>query len=191
MKKIILLVIMMCLLVGCGTKEVNNKKLEESKEVTTVEQVNNTEATQENTTNSDKPKPQIYLKDGENIDKVDIVVGDNYFDTQLADWNLNIDNYKDKTVEIEGFNLKNGQFNFIGRYSTSALCQYCPAGYSYFEYEWNGDKSFNPDDLEDETVWMKIIGTIKVGSDESGDYYYIDASSIEIKDEWGKSEVNN
>lgn len=187
MKKIYFLIITMCLLlVGCENKEVNNKKIETP---TTVIEESTQETKGSNSTT--KINTGIYLKDNSNIDNIDIVVGDNYFDTQLADWNLNIDKYKGKTVEIEGFNLKNGPYSFIGRYSTSALCQYCPTGYSYFEYEWNGDEKFNPDNLENESTWMKIIGTIEVGNDESGDYYYIDAKSIEIMDEWGVSEVNN
>ena len=125
--------------------------------------------------------------------KPDIVIGDNLFDTQLSDINLNFTQYEGKIIEIEGFYLENRPepsilYTFIGRYSNSNLCQYCPQGYSYFEYEWHGDESPT---LTNEQGWMKIVGKLTKGEDSYGPYYYIDASSIEIMDVRGLLTVNN
>ena len=84
----------------------------------------------------------------------------------------------------------NGYYSFVGRYSTSNLCAYCPVGYSAFEYLWNGDKI----DLKNEETWIKIIGKFCVGNDETSnfqDYYYIEASSIEVMNERGLDTVSN
>ncbi|MBR6034123.1 MAG: hypothetical protein IKP28_05275 [Clostridia bacterium] len=122
------------------------------------------------------------------LEKVDIVIGDNLFDTQLSDINLNFSTYEGKTIEIEGMYMINAPYTFVGRYSTSNLCQYCPQGYSYFEYEWKGEKIPN---LIDEIQWLKIKGILTQGSDEYGEYYYIDAKSIEVMNERGQDTVNN
>ena len=123
-------------------------------------------------------------------EKADIVIGDNYYDTQISDIMYNINMYKGKTIEIEGMYLENLPYTFVGRYSTSSLCPYCPQGYSYFEYSWDGEKM----KLEDEKTWIKVIGTICIGNDETSnyqDFYYIKASSIEVMNERGVDTVNN
>lgn len=43
--------------------------------------------------------------------------------------NRNPDSYMNKNIEIEGMYLENLPYLFVARYSTSSLCQYCPAGY--------------------------------------------------------------
>lgn len=131
----------------------------------------------------------LYTTTTEEI-KANIVVGDNYFDTQMADINLNFSSYKGKTIEIEGMYLSNLQYTFIGRYSTSNLCVDCPTGYSYIEYEFKGN---NLPELKDEQDWIKIIGTLKEGYDESMgvDYYYIDVISLQVMNERGMDTVSN
>lgn len=125
---------------------------------------------------------------GDLIEKADIVIGDNLFDTQLADINLNFPQYEGKTIEIEGMYMENTPYTFVGRYSNSNLCAYCPQGYSYFEYEWNGDKTPY---LADEITWLKIKGTLTRGEDDYGEYYYIAANSLEVMNERGIDTVNN
>lgn len=120
--------------------------------------------------------------------KPDIVIGDNYFDTQLSDINKNFSQYAGKIIEIEGFYIENTPFTFVSRYSKSNLCQYCPEGYSYFEYEWKGDKSPT---LQPEQGWLKIVGELKEGKDSYGPYYYIDAFSIGVMNERGLLSVEN
>lgn len=117
----------------------------------------------------------------------EIVVGDNYFDTQVRDMSLNFDQYEGKTIEIEGLYFENTPFTFVGRYSTSNMCPTCPTGYSYFEYEWHGDENF---DLTDSENWIKVVGTLKKGFDDV-EYYYIDAQSISLMNEKGVETVEN
>ena len=125
---------------------------------------------------------------GDTTQKADIIIGDNLFDTQLSDINLNFSQYEGKTIEIEGMYMINSPYTFVGRYSNSNLCQYCPQGYSYFEYEWNGDQTPY---LADEVTWLKVKGTLTRGEDDYGEYYYIAANSIEVMNERGIDTVNN
>ena len=122
--------------------------------------------------------------------KPDIVLKDNYYDTQIKDIMYNFDSYKGKTIEIEGMYIDMNPYTVVGRYSTNALCPYCPAGYSAFEYIWSGDKV----ELENINSWIKVIGTLCVGNDETSgnqDYYYIDALSIEVMNQRGVDTVSN
>ena len=124
----------------------------------------------------------------DSIKKADIIVGDNYFGTQIADISLNFEQYEGKTIEIEGLYFNNSAYHFVGRYSTSAVCPNCPAGYSYFEYEWHGNQ---PIELTDSNSWIKVIGTLREGNDETGQYYYIDAESVEVMKTQGLLTVEN
>ena len=158
-----------------------------------VENIENTENPEESDKNS-KEATVTNLDDGilysvsdEDI-KPEIVIGDNYFDTQMADINLNFSKYDGKTVEIEGMSLTNGPYTFVGRYSTSNICPDCPAGYSYFEYEWHGNQS--PELVEEES-WLKVKGKFTLGDDNGLPYYYIDVSSMEVMNEKGLTTVNN
>ena len=92
---------------------------------------------------------------------------------------------------FEGMNLENLPWTFVGRYSTSNVCVYCPEGYSYFEYQLKGkiDREFTA--KED---WIKVIGTLAKGNDETSDYqdyYYLEVLSIEIMNERGLETVTN
>ena len=165
-----------------------------------VNQVIGTRSLDDNnkTSNSESKKETIKkeLDDGvlytlsDNEIKADIVLKDNYYDTQIKDIMYNFDTYKGKVIEIEGMYLDMDPYTVVGRYSTNALCPYCPAGYSAFEYIWNGEKI----KLENTTSWIKVIGTLCVGNDETSgyqDYYYIDAISVEVMNERGLDTVNN
>lgn len=117
----------------------------------------------------------------------EIVIGDNYFGTQLADINMNFDQYEGKTMEIEGLYFENTPYTFVGRYSTSNVCPTCPTGYSYFEYEWKGDKELP---VKDSETWIKAVGTLRKGND-GVEYYYLDIQNIEIMNEAGQDTVSN
>ena len=153
------------------------------------EVLSQTAATEKNTL----PVKEEKLSDGikysvrDTNKKPDVVLKDNYYDTQISEINLNFETYEGKTMEIEGFYFENGAYTFVGRYSTSNLCPYCPTGYSYFEYEWHGDEKV---ELKDSDSWIKVIGTLKKGND-GVEYYYIDADSIEIMNERGQETVTN
>lgn len=142
-----------------------------------------------NTVKEELQEGTLYSLSNDKI-KADIVLGDNYYDTQIKDIMYNFDSYKGKTIEIEGMFLDMNPYTVVGRYSTSALCPYCPAGYSAIEYVWDGDKI----ELKDKDSWIKVIGTLCVGNDETSDYqdyYYIQALSIEVMNERGIDTVSN
>ncbi len=117
----------------------------------------------------------------------EIVIKDNLFDTQVTDMTINFEQYEGKTVSIEGLFFTNAGYTFVGRYSTNSMCPTCPAGISYYEYEWHGD---TPMELKNEDSWIKVTGTLKKGNDGM-EYVYIDASSVEIMNEKGLTTVNN
>ncbi len=103
---------------------------------------------------------------------------------------FNSDNYKNKKIEIEGMYLINKPYTFVGRYSTKSLCPYCSGGYSFMEYQWKGDDIT----LTDTDSWIKIIGTLENGNDETSnyqDYYFIKALSVEIMNQSGQKTINN
>ena len=132
----------------------------------------------------------LYSIDGKEY-KSDIVIGENYYDTTINDMYLNPENYMNKNIEIEGMYLENLPWTFVGRYSTSNVCVYCPEGYSYMEYQLKGniDREFTA--KED---WIKVIGTLAKGNDETSDfqdYYYLEVLSIEVMNERGVDTVNN
>ncbi|MBQ9314097.1 MAG: hypothetical protein IJ220_03720 [Clostridia bacterium] len=176
------------------------KTFTQVKESEMVEEVNDENISNEESNNlsstriGDKEVKITKLKDGtlysisgESV-KPELIIGNNYFDTQLSDVNTNFSTYEGKTVEIEGFFIEDSPFTFVGRYSESNLCAYCPQGYSYFEYEWHGNNQF---DFTNEKEWLKIVGTFKRGFDDLGEYYYIDASSIKVMNERGQDTVKN
>lgn len=132
----------------------------------------------------------LYSVDGEKV-KADIVLGDNYFDTTINDMYLNPESYKNKNIEIEGMYLVNDPYTFVGRYSVSNLCAYCPPGYSYMEYQLGGAID---EELVDQESWIKVVGTLKLGNDETTnyqDYYYLDVINFEIMNKKGQDTVTN
>ena len=131
----------------------------------------------------------LYSLKNEEIN-ADVIVGDNYFDTQINNMITNSSDYEGKIIEIEGFYLQSDPYNFVGRYSTNSLCPYCSGGYSYIEYIWDGEKI----DLTEKDSWLKVIGTLEKGNDETSyyqDYYYIKALSVEVMNERGQETVVN
>ena len=132
----------------------------------------------------------LYSINGEQV-KSDIVIGDNYFDTAINDIYLNPDNYYNKNIEIEGMYLASEPYTFVGRYSTSNVCAYCPPGFAYFEYQLDGtiDREFT-----DKEEWIKVVGTLEKGNDETTnyqDYYYIKVLNLEVMNERGLDTVKN
>lgn len=145
----------------------------------------NTASIEENEIDNQLVEKEIYKSKTEKFN-TDIVIGDNFYATQLADIVLNFNNYEGKIIEIEGFALNNG-YTFVGRYSTSAICPDCPTGYAFLEYEWHGEEIL---DLGTEETWIKVKGELKRGNDGM-EYYYVDAYEIEVMDEWGIATVEN
>ena len=130
MKKILWIILLIVVIIGIvlGIKFINQK----------TDENQNTEAFNEHSSsngkneNEDKEYKKVELDDGVlytltgEKEKADIVVGDKYFDTTITDMFMNYDKYKDKKIEIEGIYFINEIFTFVGRYSKSNLCPYCP-----------------------------------------------------------------
>ena len=210
-KKIIWIGILFLAFIGIGLfaffLDSNSKNISNSLDNTTFNKESNANNTADNNednsvannTNNDNKKEYIktelddgtlYSIDGQQY-IADMVIGDNYFDTTINDMFYNPDSYKNKKIEVEGMYLQNLPYTFVGRYSTSNLCAYCPVGYSYIEYELDGklDKK-----LIEEQDWIKIIGTLEVGNDASSNfqnYYYLKVLSLEVMKEKGQDTVNN
>lgn len=197
MKKLIYICLLLILFIGVyiffnylknnSAKENENSSLSANKEENTL-----------NSNNSNKEIKTIIKKLDDGIvysitnDEVkpDIVIGDEFYDTQITDIYYNYSSYKDKIVEIEGMYMESESYTFVGRYSTSNLCQFCPQGFSYLEYIWEGEKL----NFTEKKEWLKIKGTIEKGNDETSyyqDFYYIKPLSIEVMNQRGKDTVSN
>ncbi|OYP44561.1 hypothetical protein C8E03_101410 [Lachnotalea glycerini] len=127
-------------------------------------------------------------KDRETFDdkNIDIVVGDNYYSTQINDWYMNFDQYEGKTVEIEGYYIADYlPYLFVGRYGPT--CPYCQGAYVCFEFYTKQDLT----QLISGQDWIKVKGILRKDTDESGEFYYIEAISIEKMDEAGLDTITN
>ena len=140
MKKILWIILLILVIVGIVLGIIFIKpKTNENQNTEAFNEHSSTEGV-ENSTDKEYKKVELddgvlYTLTGEK-EKADIVVGDNYFDTTITDMFMNYDKYKDKKIEIEGIYFINEIFTFVGRYSKSNLCPYCPEGYSYLEYQF-------------------------------------------------------
>ena len=65
----------------------------------------------------------LYSLSNEEV-KSDIVIGDNYFDTQINNMITNPSEYYGKNIEIEGFYLQSSPYTFVGRYSSNSLYEW-------------------------------------------------------------------
>ncbi|QAT42933.1 TIGR03943 family putative permease subunit [Aminipila luticellarii] len=119
--------------------------------------------------------------------KIDIMVGDNYYATQINDWYMNFGQYKDKTVEIEGFYIGDYQpYDLIGRFGPS--CPYCSGGYVSFEILSDEDMT----QYKSGKDWIRVRGILRAGDDSvDGPFYYIEALEIQKMDTAGKTTVTN
>ena len=195
MKKILWIVLLIVVIAGVilGIKFIK-PKINEDQNKEAFNKHSSPEKTNENTNKEYKKKE---LDDGvlytltDQKEKADIVVGDNYFDTTINDMFLNYDKYKDKKIEIEGIYFINDPYTFVGRYSKSNLCPYCPEGYSYLEYQLDGKLDY---EFTDEKEWIKVIGTLQKANDETSnyeDYFYLKVINLEIMNKRGQETVNN
>ncbi len=197
-KKIGLIALLVIIVAIVAIVLVNSNEKQEKKTsgVTTINDISGNE--QASIGSQTKEMKKTTLEDGtlytatnmEEITNPEIVLGDNYFDTTVADINLNFDSYANKTIQVEGMYISSESYTFVGRYSTSNLCADCPQGFSYIEYE---AKSDNLPTLTSEQDWIKIKGILKKEYDPSikSDYYYIDVASLEVMNERGQDTVSN
>ena len=137
----------------------------------------------------------LYSENGEKLTS-DKIIGTEYFDTTINDMYLYPENYSGKNIEIEGLYLATAPYTFVGRYSTASVCPYCSGGFSYIQYEFDGDIKEN---LTDQETWIKLIGTWEKGKMNYGteenpyydDYYYLKVLNFEIMNEKGEDTVKN
>ena len=170
-------------------KASTTEDITEEKEVA-IEEKDNEEIIESNYEKTKVSDGTLYLLDGKEV-KTDMVIDEKFYDTTISDIWLNPDNYMNKNIEIEGMYLENSPYTFVGRYSTSNLCPNCPAGYSYFEYQLQGDIDYK---FKDEKDWIKVIGILEKGNDETTnytDYYFLKVLSLEIMNKKGNDTVNN
>ncbi|MFA9377346.1 MAG: hypothetical protein ACERKZ_11410 [Lachnotalea sp.] len=119
-------------------------------------------------------------------DNIDIVVGDNYYSTQINDWYINFDEYEGKTVEIEGYYIADYlPYLFVGRFGPT--CPYCQGAYVCFEFYTKQDLS----ELVSGKDWIKVKGILRQDEDESGQFYYIEVMYIDKMDEVGQDTITN
>ncbi len=186
MKKVLLvcfIAVMVIMLTGCENKNTESNAGEATGKSEKEEKV--ASISSENSSSEEKGAQQVVsIYKAQNVDDsdIDIVVGDNYFATQLADMTLNFSQYEGKVVKIEGMSLKNGDWTFVGRYSENAICPTCPAGYAYYEYEWHGKEKL---DFGNEKNWIQVTGKLTKGDDNGQEYYYIDAYEIALMNQFG------
>ncbi|MEA4964640.1 MAG: hypothetical protein VB055_02300 [Oscillospiraceae bacterium] len=111
--------------------------------------------------------------------KIDIVVGDKLYMTQINDWYMNFEDYAGKTVEIEGYYMVYNSYTFVGR--NGPTCPYCTGGYVNFEFKSDEDLSA----LVSESSWIKVTGILREGTMYPGSgqapqpFCYIEAMSVE------------
>lgn len=137
----------------------------------------------------------LYSENGEKL-TADKIIGTEYFDTTINDMYLYPENYSGKNIEIEGLYLATDPYTFVGRYSTASVCPYCSGGFSYIQYEFDGDIQEN---LTDQETWIKLIGTwekgkLNYGTEENpyyDDYYYLKVLNFEVMNEKGEETVKN
>lgn len=137
----------------------------------------------------------LYSENGEKLTS-DKIIGTEYFDTTINDMYLYPENYSGKNIEIEGLYLATDPYTFVGRYSTASVCPYCSGGFSYIQYEFDGDIQEN---LKDQETWIKLIGTWEKGKMNYGteenpyydDYYYLKVLNFEVMNEKGEDTVKN
>lgn len=127
-------------------------------------------------------------KDRETFDaeNIDITVGDNYYSTQINDWYMNYNQYKGKTVEIEGYYIADYlPYLFVGRFGPT--CPYCQGAYVCFEFYTKQDLS----ELISGKDWIKVKGILREDEDGNGKFCYIEAMSVEKMDEVGLDTITN
>lgn len=137
----------------------------------------------------------LYSENGEKL-KSDKIIGTDYFDTTINDMYLYPENYAGKNIEIEGLYLATEPYTFVGRHSNASVCPYCSGGFSYIQYEFDGNVQ---EKLTNQETWIKLIGTWEKGKMNYGteenpyydDYYYLKVLNFEVMNEKGEDNVKN
>ena len=203
---IFILIVFVLIIVGIAIfvkpRDTSNDNSVAVKKVTDSKKDNNsdTSKTEEKTDKIEYKRTELddgilYSENGEKLTS-DKIIGTEYFDTTINDMYLYPENYSGKNIEIEGLYLATEPYTFVGRYSTASVCPYCSGGFSYIQYEFDGDIQ---EKLTDQETWIKLIGTwekgkMNYGTEENSyydDYYYLKVLNFEIMNEKGQDTVKN
>ena len=206
-KFVYIAIICLCLLTGCkrGASASQNVRMTEKSSKQTEDVLQ-----EETRSTKDKDEKQIEKKkeavlptairkgnslynvdiasDKKNFDgKVDIVVGDNYYATQINDWYMYFEKYSGKVVQIEGYYINDyAPYDLIGR--KGPVCPYCQGGYVSFEFLTDEDLS----KLQSGKDWIKITGILRQGVDSGqGPFFYIEVLKLEKTAKPGLGTVTN
>jgi len=185
MKKIIFIIILILVILGIifGVKFLINKK--EDNATISVSRTQSLSVEQKKEIKQEEIKGKVKQEQAEEQEKfkADIIIGDDFFVTQINELYANFDDYEGKIVEIEGFKLISGDYTFIGRYGPGCCANDV---FACLEYSYNGDL-----DIAIEKDWIKMIGKLTMGNDNGMEYIYLDALSVEIMQERGIDTVYN
>lgn len=134
-----------------------------------------------NTTTANRVESPKQTNTTKTNDTSNLVIGDNYFITQINDIYYNMNDYVGREIEIEGFPLSTPEYKFVSRYGPGC----CTGdGYAYIEYTYNQDIN-----LVDEEDWIKVKGILKKDTYQGKEYIYIEATSVEKMATRGKDTV--
>lgn len=160
-KKVILIIILLVVIGAIAFVIYNSSKVSEK------------EASDSNSTAEQKSEEDV------------LVIGEKMYITQINDIYLNPQKYYGKTVEIEGFPMKDPDagYTFVGRYGPGCCVS---DGYASMEYQYS-----EPMDLVEIEDWIRVKGTIKRGFDGGTTYTYIEATSVEKLLDRGNDTLTN
>lgn len=136
--------------------------------------------------------PYDIEEDRKNFDmsSPDIVVGDRHYMTQINDWYMNFNDYRNKTVVIEGYFLSINDHYFVGR--NGPTCPYCTGG--YVDFEFTSDQDFTG--YKPASTWIKVYGILRQGTVHlsptiNAPFYHIEALRVEKMDQEGLGTITD
>lgn len=159
------------LMIGCGSEK------EEPKGVTVIEQE---ESSAEETAAEDSVMRETAAEESV------LEIGEKMFLTQINDMYYNFDNYRDKTIIVEGmyseFSSWDGTWTVPVVYRNGPGC--CGNdGWGGFLLKYEGE-------FPEENDWIRVTGTPELAEDEAGyTNLYLKVISIEIMKERGNEFV--
>lgn len=166
-RKIIAAVLLLLILTGCSheiTKKPNKASKNSNKEAINIED-----------------------------DVADVYVSEGMYITTLNDIYTNFNNYKGKSINIEGFALKYENQTFVGRYGPGCCSNDIIA---FFPIRYSGDKDIKyaenwvtTERVDSSASWINITGILEEDTLDGEPYYYINVTDVILKDSWGRDRV--
>lgn len=174
MKKyfLIIVVTIAVLLTGCESKASNEEAWTYNKEASTKE----------------VQKPEATSTQLQNDEDGIFVIREKMFITQINDIYLNPDEYKDKTIQLEGIfdayeDPEDSKYNkyYIIRYGPGCCGNDGVAG---FQILFDGDKP-KPND------WIEVTGELQMVVEDGSEYVALKVNSLKVLTERGAEYVDN